>query len=147
MVATLGGRIQTRIAVLLVVGGLWILLITPLLPGVDTNDLSAGYHATYAVLIAVIVFGIGWEFIYHGIQQFRWEKDWPTMFGLLTAINEGLLIWIFVRTNNIPSGVHIPQDAFWIAFVTTWLLTWMVVNGPMRVPFIRWRFRGGRVIG
>ena len=24
----------------------------------------------------------GWEFLYHGLQQFRWEKDWPTLFGL-----------------------------------------------------------------
>jgi hypothetical protein len=32
MVPTLYGRIQTRIVLLAVVGGLWTLIITPLLP-------------------------------------------------------------------------------------------------------------------
>lgn len=41
MVTTLGGRIQTRIAVLAVIGGLWTLFITPLLPGL--GDLSTAY--------------------------------------------------------------------------------------------------------
>ena len=36
--------------------------------------------------------------------------------------------------------------AFLVQFLTTWILVWVVVNGPMRVPFIRWRFRGERLV-
>jgi len=141
LVPTLNGRIQTRIAVLAVVGGLWTLLITPLLP--DGAPLSASYRATFTVLLLVIVLGVLWELLYHGLQQFRWEKDWPTLFGLLTAINEGLLVWLLLAAGI---GPDIPGGAFLLHFVSVWLVTWLVVNGPMRVPLIHWRFRGGRLI-
>jgi hypothetical protein len=141
MLPTLMGRIQTRILVLAVVGGLVTLLITPVLP----HDPS--YHDTFIILLSVIVLGIGWEILYHGLQQFRWEKDWPTIFGLLTAINEGLVIWFLLKADAIP-GIDAPPpwSTFVCQFVAVWLVAWIWVNGPMRVPFIRWRFRGGRLI-
>ena len=141
MVPTLNGRIQTRIALLAVVGGLWTLLITPLLP--DGAPLSASYRATFLVLLLVIVLGVLWELLYHFLQQFRWEKDWPTFFGLLTAINEGLLIWILIA---VGFGPDVPGGSFLLHFISVWILTWLVANGPMRVPFIHWRFQGGRLI-
>jgi hypothetical protein len=144
MVPTLNGRIQTRIFLLVVVGGLWTLLITPLLPGV--NEVRAGYRNTFIVLLAIIIIGIFWEFIYHGLQQFRWEKDWPTFFGLMTGINEGLLVgWLLVR-GLVPGVSTVSAGAFIIQFSTVWIITWLAANGPMRVPFIHWRFRGGRLI-
>ncbi|MGH3825253.1 MAG: hypothetical protein ACRDRA_20805 [Pseudonocardiaceae bacterium] len=145
MVPTLGGRIQTRIAVLAVIGGLWTLAITPILPGL--GDLSTAYRGTFAVLLTVLVLGVGWEFVYHFLQQFRWEKDWPTLFGLLTGINEGVLVWVLLELGSVPGVPPIPWLAFIIDFSTVWLVTWLWVNGPMRVPFIRWRFRGGKVVG
>ena len=92
--------------------------------------------------------GIGWELIYHFIQQFRWEKDWPTFFGLITVVNEGLLIWILLRLDLVPGidGPAVPLNAYVILFLTTWLWVWLIANGPMRVPFIHWRFRGGRLV-
>ncbi len=145
MLPTLSGRIQTRIFTLAVFGGIWTLLITPLLP-ID-GPLGSACKATFIVLLTVIVLGIGWEFVYHFLQQFRWEKDWPTLFGLLTAINEGLLVWILLAAGAVPGNLHVGGAAFVIDFVTVWLVVWLIVNGPMRVPFIRWRFRGGRLIG
>ena len=35
-----------------------------------------------------------WEFVYQLLMQFRWEKDWPTLFGYLTGINEGILVYV-----------------------------------------------------
>jgi hypothetical protein len=145
VVPTLGGRIQTRIFVLAVIGGLWTLAITPILP--DLGDLSTAYRGTFAVLITVLVLGVGWEFIYHFLQQFRWEKDWPTLFGLLTGINEGVLVWVLLELGVVPGAPPIPGAAFVIDFATVWLVTWLWVNGPMRVAFIRWRFHGGKVVG
>jgi hypothetical protein len=138
---TLMGRVQTRIFVLATIGGLVTLVITPVLPD------EPSYRVTFLVLVSVILVGIGWEFIYHGLQQFRWEKDWPTLFGLLTGINEGAVIWLLLERNVVP-GIHQapPFNAFLLQFTAVWLTTWLWVNGPMRVPFIRWRFRGGRLV-
>jgi hypothetical protein len=141
---TLNGRIQTRIFVTAVIGSIWTLIITPILPtGAPLGD---SYRTTFTILGLIIVLGIVWELIYHAIQQFRWEKDWPTIFGLLTAINEGLLVWFLVAGGAIPWIESIPGPAFVIHFVTTWLVVWLWVNGPMRVPFIHWRINGGRLV-
>jgi hypothetical protein len=145
VVPTLIGRIQTRIFVLAVVGSLWTLVITPLLAPHGAS-LADRYQATFTVLATVLVLGIGWEFVYHFLQQFRWEKDWPAFFGLLTGINEGLLVWVLLRKVGLPGDPVVPTSSFLIDFISVWLVTWMFVNGPMRVPFLRWRFRGGRLI-
>ena len=141
MLPTLFGRIQTRVFVLAVIGGLVTLVITPVLPDDPT------YRVTFIVLAIVIVLGVGWEFVYHGLQQFRWEKDWPTIFGLFTAINEGLLVWLLLQAGVVP-GIDTPPTwgPFVVLFAAVWLTTWIWVNGPMRVPFIRWRFQGGRLV-
>lgn len=144
MLPTLNGRIQTRIFMLVVFGGLITLVLTPILPG------DPDYRTTYIILAAVLVLGIVWELIYHGIQQFRWEKDWPTMFGLITAINEGALVWLLLDLELVP-GIDYPSDgvpfwAFFIDFAVIWFIVWVWTNGPMRVPFIRWRFFGGRIV-
>ncbi|WP_232662488.1 hypothetical protein [Pseudonocardia sp. TRM90224] len=145
MLPTLNGRIQTRIFLLVVVGGIWTLLITPVLP-VDL-PLADRYRVTFIVLLTVLVFGIVWEFIYHFIQQFRWEKDWPTLFGLVTAVNEGALVWVLLELGVVPGiSSPVPLGAYLLQFLTTWIVVWLVANGPMRVPFIHWRFRGGRLI-
>ena len=140
MLLTLSGRIMTRIFVTLVIGGLVTLVITPVLP----NDPS--YADTFTVLVAVTLIGVVWELIYHGLQQFRWEKDWPTLFGYLTMVNEGALIWLLIKLGAMP-GVpeELPFATFFIHFFIVWNVVWLWVNGPMRVPFIRWRFRGGSI--
>jgi hypothetical protein len=136
---TLYGRIQTRVFVLAVVGGVWTLLIAPVI--------GASYATGYIVLLAMTVLGICWEFVYHFIQQFRWEKDWPTLFGLITVINEGALLWLLLDLRAVPGiSKEVSFGAFLVQFLTTWILVWLVVNGPMRVPFIHWRFRGGRLV-
>ncbi len=145
MLPTLGGRIQTRIALLAVVGGLVTLIIGPLLP--ISAPLSTVYQDTFVILLAVIILGIGWECLYHFLMQWRWEKDWPTFFGLATAIPEGLLVWGLLQAGAIP-GIKgtVPTGAFVIDFLLVWIVVWLVANGPMRVPFIRWRFQGGRLV-
>jgi hypothetical protein len=144
VVPTLFGRVQTRLFLLAVVGGVVTALLTPVLP-VD-GPLVQRFQVTYIVLAAVAAFGIGWELLYHFIMQWRWEKDWPTLFGLVTLVPEGVLVW-FLATRELLPGLPgaVPTLAFVIHFLIVWLIVWMVANGPMRVPFIRWRFRGGRL--
>ncbi len=141
MLPTLSGRLQTRVFMLVVFGGLITLALTPVLP----ND--PDYQTTFLVLAAVTVLGVGWEFVYHGIQQFRWEKDWPTLFGLVTAINEGALVWLMLKLELVPGIDETPPfSTYVILFLVIWIVVWLWVNGPMRVPLIRWRFHGGRVV-
>ncbi|MGW0038831.1 hypothetical protein [Gordonia sp. NPDC003376] len=143
MLPTLWGRVQTRILVLAIVGGVWTLIIGPLLP--DGADLATSYRVAFTVLAVVIVLGIAWEFLYHLLQQFRWEKDWPTLFGLLTGIPEGIAAWCVVAyTPLLPEDLRPSPLVFSIQFVTTWLVVWVVLNGPLRAIFPHWRFQGGR---
>jgi hypothetical protein len=142
---TLGGRIQTRIILLAVIGGLVTLIIGPVLP--VSAPLSVVYRDNFLILATVAVLGIGWECVYHFIMQWRWEKDWPTLFGLITVIPEGLLVWALLHAGAIP-GIKgtVPTDAYVIDLLAVWICVWLVANGPMRVPFIRWRFHGGRLV-
>jgi len=145
VVPTLTGRIQTRIFLLAVVGGLITLIIVPILPG--SAPLDEKYRDGFLVLLSVAVVGVLWELLYHLLMQWRWEKDWPTLFGLVEGVPEGLLIWILLSAGAIPGiAGSVGGVAFLIQFVLVWLGVWLVANGPMRVPFIRWRFRGGRLV-
>ena len=141
MLPTLNGRIQTRIFMLVVFGGLITLVLTPVLPG------DPPYATTYLILATVLVLGIVWEVIYHGLMQWRWEKDWPTLFGLLTCLNEGLLVWVLLKLELVPGIDGVPSfAAFLIMFLVIWLFVWVWTNGPMRIFNIRWRFFGGRLV-
>ena len=117
---------------LAVVGGLITLIIVPFLSSAPLGD---KYRDGFLVLLSVAVVGVLWELLYHLLMQWRWEKDWPTLFGLVEGVPEGALIWILLSVGA----------AFLVQFILVWLGVWLVANGPMRVPFIRWRFRGGRL--
>jgi hypothetical protein len=145
MVPTMFGRIQTRLFLLAFVGGVVTAVITPMLP-VDV-PMAQRYQATFVVLAAVGVIGIAWEFVYHLVMQWRWEKDWPTLFGLLTLVPEGVVVWALANRDLLPGlPGPVPTAAFAIHFAVVWFVVWLVGNGPMRVPFVHWRFRGGRLV-
>lgn len=144
MLPTLNGRIQTRLFMLATWGVLWTLVLTPILPG------DPDYRITFVLLLTVAVLGVVWELIYHGIMQFRWEKDWPTFFGFITFINEGLLIIVLLKLNLVPGlgvdGEDVSIAAFLIMFLVIWMTIWVWTNGPMRVFNVHWRFFGGRIV-
>lgn len=133
MTPTLLGRLHTRLVVLAAVGLPWTFLLV----------LLAGLPVGTALLGWVILTGIAlvfWEPLYHLIQQFRWEKDWPIFFSLVTVVNEALLTWLILS-----QMVAVSFGLFVLQILTTWLLVWLTTIGPMRVVFLRWRYEGGRV--
>lgn len=148
MVPTLNGRIQTRLFLLIAVGVPWTAIITPVLPRKHGGTLGGMYETTFFVLGTVIVVGcVFWEPLYHGLMQFRWEKDWPIGFLLLEGIPEALIAYVILK--NIGPSPKPPAagvGAFVIHFATLWVLVWLTAVGPLRVPFHRWRFRGGRLV-
>jgi hypothetical protein len=146
MTPSLSGRLQTRIFALLVLGGIWTGLIGPFLAVSAGLPVSDVYRGTLFVLLLILVLGVLWELLYHGLQQFRWEKDWPTLFGLLTGLNEGLLAFWLATVLGARFGIPVPARLFIAHSVTTRLVAWIFLNGPMRVLFIRWRFNGGRLL-
>jgi hypothetical protein len=142
MIPTLAGRIQTRLFLLGTVGLAWTIVVVPFLPkgGVSLGDT---YAATILTLFIVALFGIGWELLYHLIQQYRWEKDWPVLYALVEGIPEGILAFLVVDALIAlgPSPV-----TFFCHFASTWILVWLCTIGPMRMVLLRWRFNGGRIL-
>ena len=147
MTPTLAGRLQTRIVLLATVGVVWTWLIGPLLGAfMDDSSLGDVYRLAFGALLLVAVVGVAWELVYHGLQQYRWEKDWPTLFGLVTGLPEGIVVALLLSA-GLPWDVgDLPVTAFVVHFSTTWVLVWLVANGPMRIVSLRWRFRGGRLV-
>lgn len=147
MTPTLFGRIQSRLALLGTVGIAWTVLIGLIAPRPEGATAGAVYKALFTALLIVAVVGVVWELVYHWLQQYRWEKDWPTIFGLLVAIPEGILAWILLQ-RGIPWDVRpVAGSTFLTMFITLWLLIWAITNGPLQIFFLRWRYRGGRFLG
>jgi len=144
MTPTLPGRLQTRFFLLAVIGGLVTLVVAPVLPG--GGSLSERYQTLFTVLLLVAVVGIAWELLYTFLQQFRWEKDWPTLFGLLTGVPEGLVAYALLDAGLVPGVGRVDPAAFTLHFALVWVAVWLFANGPMRVLDLRWRYRGGRLV-
>ncbi|MFD1496187.1 hypothetical protein [Streptosporangium lutulentum] len=68
------------------------------------------------------------------------------LFGLLTLVPGGLVLYFLLRSGAVDFIDPVPSAAIWTHFTIVWVCMWLVASGPMRVPFIRWRFRGGRVL-
>jgi hypothetical protein len=142
MTPTLSGRIQTRLFLLATVGLGWTILLVPLLPrfGAPIGDV---YGLATLSLLLVGLLGLGSEAVYHGIQQYRWEKDWPMFYGLITGVPEFLVVYgvLTLVSASAPNVVTV-----FLHFASTWIVVLLMANGPMRVVFIRWRYRGGRIL-
>ncbi len=142
MTPSLLGRLQTRLLLVVAFGLPWTILLLPVVATIADGDWAMAIRATLTALALVGVLGlVVWEPLYHLLQQYRWEKDWPTSLGLFTALNEGVVVWVL-----LDRMLGVSFSTFVTHFVTTWLLLWFVVHGPLRVLALRWRYRGGRLI-
>jgi hypothetical protein len=58
-----------------------------------------------------------------------------------------MLLWVLLDRGAVSTVDSAPPLAAYAAhFGSVWLSVWLVANGPMRVPFLRWRLQGGRLI-
>jgi hypothetical protein len=150
MTLTLNGRIQTRIFLAVTVGVLWTAVIVPFLPRPPWVPDSTAYRIAFASLLVMTVYGMMWDHVYHALQQLRWDKDWPSVFLLLSGLNEAALVWFLDHFFSVipdSAGVSSAYFAgFAIQFGTTWTAMWLFSQGPMRVVCVRWRFEGGQIV-
>lgn len=147
MVPTFSGRLQTRLFAMLFAGLPWMLLLSlALVP--FTGGVAPVMRAALLTWVVTVVLGLAfWEPLYHVLMQFRWDKDWPTLFLLLESVPEGVVVWLVLTTfgPTIPGYVVVPGYVIPVLFASTWLVVFGMLHGPMRVAFLRWRFRGGQL--
>ncbi len=144
MTPTLKGRWQNRLILGLTVGALVALIF-----GVRYGDLAA----VFGVLGYWLLLGLLWDVFYQRLQRRRWDGDWPAIFQLATGALEGaVLFWLisFLAARGLPTadglpivGTGLPLPRFVLFYVTLWLVTFLTMQGPLRILFPRWRFRGG----
>lgn len=136
MTPTLRGRWQTRLVLNLTVG----VVLTALWGGVLREVAPA-----FVMLGYMTVLGWVWDVGYNRLQTRRWDHDWPPVLYLVGAGWEMGVLSILMSTLNLPGsaetyGVFPMLGQYSLIGVVSFLLMF----GPLRVLFPRWRFRGGQ---
>lgn len=142
MTPTLLGRWQTRIWLLVTVGfglslffGVWFEAIV-----------FDGFVTPFVILFWVGVLGIGWDALYNAVQHRRWDSDWPPAYQLFAGIAEGVVLFILIKAGLVPGVPEaLPAWMFLVHYGTVWLAMFLMTQGPMRILFPQWRFRGGQL--
>jgi hypothetical protein len=136
MTPTLRGRWQTRLLMSLTVGVLVSGLFGVWRDEVSTALVWLGY---------MTVLGLGWDVVYIRLQAWRWDHDWPPVLYLAGAV------WEMGVLAGVSQMVELPGVAFdyglWmlmLQYSTIGLISFVLMFGPLRVLFPRWRFRGGQ---
>jgi hypothetical protein len=99
-----------------------------------------------ALLVYLLAIGCALDLAYDRMQRFRWDGDWPPILHLLTGVLEGALLWTLAHNTTLPivnPGITLEQ--FGMHYATTWIAIFVVLWGPMKILFPRWRFQGGRL--
>jgi hypothetical protein len=141
---SLRGRLETRwflaTAVALPWTVSWALFLRPGSGGARMTAQSAA-----ATVLVMALLGSAWELAYHGFQQLRRDRDWPSALVLASVPAEAGPLWW--TTGALPHHlVHrAPGASFTVLVGSAWLLMWLFAQGPMRVLFVRWRINGGRL--
>ncbi len=142
---SLRGRLETRAFLVLTVGLLWTVALTPVLRP-DGLGSAAAVRSNLVLLGLMGALGLGWEAAYHAIQQLRWDRDWPSLFAAAAVVPEGALLWVVAGAWPWPHVERGSTGTFALFVGTIWAAMWLFVQGPMRVLFLRWRLRGGRIL-
>ena len=143
MTPTLLGRWQTRLLLMSTIG----LIITLLFCAGFLGNPSGSVY--FAILIYLILFGLGWDCLYMFLQGFRWDQDWPAFLQWLAALWEAfffLLIRVILAI-QLPftdvDGGDFPVTWFIVHYLMVWIAVFITSQSLMRLLFPKWRFHGG----
>ncbi len=135
MTPTLLGRWETRLLLFATAGA----LVTAIF-GLIFRD----FRTPFLVLGYVLLFGFVWDAVYQFLLTYRWDQDWPTFFQVLAAIWEAAFLWLLLRTVGLPGLKPGPTlGQFLVHYTFVWLSVFIISQGPIRVFFVGWRYRGG----
>jgi hypothetical protein len=136
MTPTLFGRWQTRILLLSTVGPFvtfFFAILAFVLYGTVLD-----FFKPFILLILVIVFGIGWDVLFNFLQKLRWDRDWPPAFFLIAAFIEMFPVML------VGLLLQVPPIFFLFHYWFVWWSIFIAMQGPMKIIFPRWRYRGGQ---
>ena len=146
MTPTLAGRWQTRTFLLATLGAPITLAF---------GFLYDDFGTPLALLSYVWLLGLIWDVGYNFLQNRRWEGDWPPLFFAVGGLAEALVLWDLVRATylwpifgleTLPGvDANLTLAQFGAHYATVWLVTFLATLGPLRVLFLKWRFRGGQL--
>jgi len=135
------GFLQTRFLLFTVIG-------LPITFGFA--NLYRDYMTPFAILGYLLIFGFAWDAAYKFLVTLRWDHDWPPAYQLFAGIWEGFFFWILLQTFR-QSGQQLPGiselltfSQFLLHYSTVWIFIFIGTQGPLRILFPRWRFRGGK---
>lgn len=136
MTPTLAGRLQTRLALSLLIGVPVALLATVLLGGLTLGDALRG-------LAVITVLGLGWDLLHQALQERRWDRDWPRLFTILSWAPEAAVSWFVLRVVDSAA----PVASHLVLFTMLWggMLAARASLLPVLLP--RWRHQGQRLTG
>jgi hypothetical protein len=144
VILTLRGRLETRWFLACAVALPWTLTVALLAQPGSAGALLT-IRSTTATVLLMALLGSLWELAYHGCQQLRWDRDWPSAVALASVVPEAGTLW--VTLGRLPNHwVHRTGPATFLLLIgSAWLIMWVFAQGPMRVLFLRWRIHGGRL--
>jgi hypothetical protein len=145
---TLRGRLETRTVLTLTVGLPWSIALALALHAASRDPGRATHTAGSASVLTLLMLalGLGWELVYHGLQQLRRDKDWPSLVALLAVTVELGPLWSAAGRLPEPATSGHDVHSFLLITLSAWLVMWTCAQGPMRVLLLRWRMAGGRVL-
>ena len=148
MIPTLIGRWQTRI---------WLMNTIGLLITFGFAYIVGDFMAPFLILTYVTSFGIVWDIIYDWLQSKRWDRDWPPMFFVISGIVEAGWVWGLIQADmlwdwaGLTSLAAILQNVtlpnFIAHYSVVWLVTFLIMLGPIKILSLKWRFQGGQWLG
>ena len=140
---SLGGRWQSRLFVLATIGVIVSAFFT-----FAFDDRGVDRAIFFYILGYVALFGAVWDLLFIGLQRLRWDRDWPAAFQVGAGVVEGIVLWLVIDSVGLPGipegGVPV-LSRFLPHYGSVWLLSFLWLQGPMRVLSTNWRFNGGRL--
>lgn len=145
MTTTLRGRCETRFLSLLMIGVPLTFLLTRMFTFSSVLFVVLGY---------VLVVGWLWDILYHSLQRFRWDGDWPPVLHFATILLEGLGLWLLLnnlfvwRMMRLDGPIGISPGAlelrpFLLHYFTVSVAAFMAIQLLFPVLMPQWRFSGG----
>ncbi|MEM7030422.1 MAG: hypothetical protein AAF629_12705 [Chloroflexota bacterium] len=147
MTPTLIGRWQTRI---------WLMNTIGLLITFGFAYMTRNFVIPFLMLAYVTGFGIIWDIVYDWLQSKRWDRDWPPIFFVISGIVEAAWLWGLIQADMIWRWVGLASLAdvlqqvtfsgFSMHYISVWLVTFLIILGPIKILSLKWRFQGGQWI-